>query len=131
MTIPLITAFYAGLNGLVLIWLASNVIRHRISGIVLGDNGDPTVIKAIRGHANATETMPIMLIMLALSELIGAPGVAIHLAGGLFTLGRIMHGLHFTGLAPMTFRSVGMLLSLATMSLTAVALVVHALMQIA
>lgn len=132
MTLPLITAFYAGLNALILIWLTANVVRFRSAGkISLGDNGDPAVFKAIRGHANATETMPIMLIMLTLAELIGAPAVAIHLAGGLFTIGRILHALHFTGLAPMNFRMYGMMLTLLTTALTAVALIVHALMQLA
>lgn len=132
MTPPLIAAFYVGLNGLILIWLTANVVRSRLSGqIVLGDNGDPAMIKAVRGHANAAETMPMMLIMLVLSELIGAPSVAIHIAGGVFTVGRILHALHFVGLASIKFRSLGMMLTLLAMGLTAIALVLHALTQIA
>jgi uncharacterized membrane protein YecN with MAPEG domain len=131
MTLPLITAFYAGLNALVLLWLTANVVRYRKEkGISLGDNNDPAVFKAIRGHANAAETMPIMLIMLALSELIGAPAVAIHVAGGVFTIGRILHALHFTGLASAKFRMYGMILTLLTTGFTAIALIVHALTQI-
>ncbi|MEM7544804.1 MAG: MAPEG family protein [Pseudomonadota bacterium] len=132
MTLPLITAFYAGLNGLILIWLTANVVRYRRSGrIAMGDNGDPAVAKAIRGHANAAETMPMMLIMLALAELIGAPAVAIHVAGGVFTIGRILHGLHFVGAASIKFRMYGMIMTLSAMGLTALGLTVHALTQIA
>lgn len=124
---PLIAALYAGLNGLILIWLIFQVVRRRRSGkIVLGDGGDPEMTKVMRGHANAAETMPMALLMLALADMIGAPAIALHAVGALFTAGRVLHALHFTGRGPMTFRMYGMLATLISMSLLALGLVVHA-----
>lgn len=127
MTPPLITALYAGLNALILIWLTVAVIRLRgAKHVSLGSGGDPALEKSVRGHANAAETMPMALILLALAELIGAPGVAVHLAGAALTVGRLLHGLHFNGYGPMTFRLVGMATTLVVMILLALGLVGHA-----
>ena len=74
MSPPLVTALYAGLNGLILLWLTWAVISRRRSGrIILGDGGDVDFNKLIRGHANAAETIPVALLLLGLAELIGAP----------------------------------------------------------
>ena len=128
MTPPVITAFYAGLNALVLIWLSFEVIRRRRGDrISLGDGGDPKFGKVIRGHANATETIPIALILLGLTELMGAPGVALHAAGIALTVGRVVHGLHFTGRLGFRFRPIGMLLTLLTIIVLALGLIAHAL----
>lgn len=128
MTPPIITAFYAGLNALIILWLAWSVISRRRSGrISHGDGDDPGFRKVIRGHANATETIPIALILLTLTELFGAPAVAIHIAGALLTVGRLMHGLHFTGRAKITFRMLGMASTLLVIGVLALGLVAHSL----
>ena len=128
MTPPIITAFYAGLNALVILWLAWAVISRRRSGrISHGDGDDPAFRKVIRGHANAVETIPIALILMTLTELFGAPAVAIHIAGAALTIGRIMHGLHFTGKAKIIFRMLGMLLTLLVIGVLAIGLIAHSL----
>ncbi|MEM8751861.1 MAG: MAPEG family protein [Pseudomonadota bacterium] len=128
MTPPLVAALYAGLNGLILVWLVYEVVKRRRDGsIVLGDGGDPEMTKAIRGHANAAETMPMALVMLTLAELIGAPTVALHAAGAVFTVGRLLHALHFTGRASARFRMYGMASSLTAMGVLALGLVAHAI----
>ncbi|MEL7465647.1 MAG: MAPEG family protein [Pseudomonadota bacterium] len=126
MTPPVITAFYAGLNALIILWLMWSVIsRRRNDRIVLGDGGDKAMAKLIRGHANATETIPIALILMALTELFGAPAIAVHIVGVLLTAGRLMHGLHFSGKGPFNFRMFGMLFTLIVIGVLALGLVVH------
>lgn len=128
MTSPTIAAFYAGLNALIILWLAIEVIRRRRSGAgSLGDGGDPVFGKIIRGHANAVETIPIAIVMLALAEMIGAPAIALHLIGVALTIGRLLHGLHFTGRGPFAFRPAGMVLTLSVMGLLALGLTLHSL----
>jgi hypothetical protein len=124
-----VTALYAGLNGLLIVWLAFRVIAaRRDGGIGMGDGGDARLARLMRGHGNATETIPLALLLLGLAEGLGAPPIALHCLGALLTLGRLAHALHFTGFAPATgWRVAGMALTLAMITLTALALVAHAL----
>ena len=56
-----IVALYAGLNGLILLWLAAAVSRIRLrTGIWLGDGGAPELVRAMRGLANFAEYVPLM-----------------------------------------------------------------------
>lgn len=127
MSPPAIAAFYAGLNALILIWLAIEVInQRRRSGVGLGDGGDEALNRAIRGHGNAVETIPIALILLMLTEMLGAPAVALHILGIALTGGRLLHGLHFTGRAPAAFRGAGMGATLLAMLILAIGLLILA-----
>ena len=130
MSPPIITALYAGLAGLIYAWLTLAVIRHRRGKrIVLGDGGDPVVEKSIRGQANAAEQMPMVLLLLGLTEMLGAPAFAVHLAGAVFIFGRLVHGLHFNGYLGFQARPLGMSLSLLTLLILAIGLVAHAIAQ--
>ena len=91
-----ITSVAALVNGALMLALTARVIFYRRRDkVVLGDNGDKVLAKAIRGQANAAEQIPIALILCALAELQGAPATALWLTVGLFTLGRYMHGAYF------------------------------------
>ena len=130
MSPPVITALYAGLAALIYTWLTLAVIRHRRGKkISLGDGGDPSVEKSIRGQANAAETMPMILIMLGLTEMLGAPGFALHLAGLVFIIGRLLHGLHFNGYIGFQARPLGMGLTLLVQLVLALGLTAHAIAQ--
>lgn len=130
MTPPVITALYAGLAALIFLWLTWAVVGHRRSGkIVHGDGGDKVVAKSIRGHANAAEQMPMILIMLGLTEMLGAPAIAVHIAGIAFILGRLFHGLHFNGHIGFWARPLGMVLTLTTSGVLALGLIAHAISQ--
>ena len=130
MSPPVITALYAGLAALIYTWLTLAVIRHRRGKkISLGDGGDPAVEKSIRGQANAAETMPMILIMLGLTEMLGAPGFALHLAGLVFIIGRLLHGLHFNGYIGFQARPLGMGLTLLVQLVLALGLTAHAIAQ--
>jgi uncharacterized membrane protein YecN with MAPEG domain len=117
-----ITAFYAGLNGLILLVLAVRVARQRgKSNVGLGTGGDATLERAIRIHGNAVESIPIVLILLGLAEAVGSSPLLLHGIGAALTLGRLLHA---WGLTQSSGRSLG---RLAGMSLTWLALVVGAL----
>ncbi|RFC66170.1 glutathione S-transferase [Fulvimarina endophytica] len=90
-------AIYCALNIAILFWIsiAIGLIRRR-NAILIGDGGDARLAKAMRGHANAIEMMPMTLIALALAALLGASPWLIHALGLALTIGRFLHALHFT-----------------------------------
>ena len=90
-------AFYGGLNAAILFWLAFQTgrVRQR-EKVSMGDGGNPRMIRIMRGHANALEFIPITLLTMAFSALLGAPAIALHVFGVLLTAGRVLHALHFT-----------------------------------
>jgi uncharacterized membrane protein YecN with MAPEG domain len=89
-------AFYAGLNGLILLWLAVEVgrVRQRV-GVWQGDGGDAALTRAMRGQANFVETVPLCLLLLILIAGFGAPSLIVHALGAALTVGRLLHGWHF------------------------------------
>ena len=88
-----LTALYAAVLFLVLTF---NVIRlRRKGGVVMGDNDDRVLAKAIRAHGNATEQLPIALIVMALAELQGAPAALLIGAALVLVAGRSLHALYF------------------------------------
>ncbi len=87
---------YAGIMGLIAIWLGVIVGGWRQkTGVSIGDGGNIDLVRAMRGQANFTETVPLTLIMMVYMALAGAPALAIHILGVLLVVGRIIHGLHF------------------------------------
>ena len=120
---------YAALNMLILFWFVGAISRLRSRGrIWIGDGGDAALARAMRGHANAAENMPIMLVMLLVAALLGAPAIAIHALGIVFTLGRALHALHFVqARAPQWQRGAGFTLSFLAQLVAVVGLIGHAL----
>ena len=119
---------YAGLNGLILLWIA--VATGRLRGrykIWIGDGGHPHMIRILRGHANAIETIPIVLILMILMAAFATPIWVIHLFGIALTVGRVCHALHFIAAdAPKWQRQVGAGLSMLVLLLAAVGVLGHA-----
>lgn len=125
-------AIYAGLNSFVLIWLAvqTGLIRQR-EKVFMGDGGNPRMIRVMRGHANAIEFIPITLISMTLAALLGTSALILHVLGIMLTLGRVLHGLHFTAAdAPAWQRSAGTGLSVLAMVGAALAALVHGVMAL-
>lgn len=109
-----ITAAAALVNGIWFLLMTINVaLMRRRKRISLGDGDDRVVTRAIRGHGNASEQIPIALIVLALCEMRGSPDAMLAAAAITFTLGRLSHGAYFSvqGLH-WWFRLVGMYLTL-------------------
>ncbi|QIK41379.1 MAPEG family protein [Pontivivens nitratireducens] len=122
-------ALYAAFNTFILLWLAVNVGKKRSEGkISIGDGGYMPLIRAQRGQSNFVEYVPMALIMLTIMALQGAPVVAVHIAGIVLTLGRLIHAMHFISEdAPGWQRMYGTLATLAVLVLSALGLIGHAL----
>ena len=125
----LITPLYAGLIGLMFIWLSGRVILGRYSAKVsVGDGGDSDLFKRIRAQQNCAEYAPLGLILLGLAEFQGAPFWVVHSLGASLVIGRLAHAIGF-GATPqiVPLRQVGMVLTFAMLIATAVANIGHAL----
>ena len=86
------SSVYASLLALIIVWLSLRVINLRqTSKIVLGDGDDPKLQIAIRAQGNATEYIPISLILLVLLEMNKGHVALIHFGGLAILAGRIIH----------------------------------------
>lgn len=106
---PVITALYAGLLGLLSVVVAAGVGRARVrTGVSVGDGGHPEVVAAMRRHANFVEYVPLALILIALLELNGVGGTAIHALGTTLLVARIFHAIGYRADESLNaFRSIG------------------------
>ncbi|RNC91217.1 MAPEG family protein [Oceaniradius stylonematis] len=87
---------YAGLNMLIMFWLANAIgVLRRGHKIAVGDGGNKHLAKIMRGQANAAENMPLFLIMLVVAAATGMAEWLVHLFGLAFTAGRALHAWHF------------------------------------
>lgn len=87
-----ITSLYAGLLALIMVALGFQVGRARFqTGISILHGEDMTLATHIRRHANFTENVPLVLILLAALELNGAGAGLLHGLGGALVLCRIAH----------------------------------------
>ena len=85
-------ALYAGLNILLILFLAANVSRHRRRAkISLGTGKDAGLEQAIRAHGNTVEYTPIALIGIYLVSALGFPVLMVHALGTGLTLGRFVY----------------------------------------
>ncbi len=105
MPIPAITAFYAGVLGLIGLGLASQVVRGRLRhGIELGDAGHPEMQRAMRVFGNFIEYVPMILLLIAFGEMLGVPRWLTHLFGVALVIARLLHAV---GLGTNSGRSLG------------------------
>jgi len=93
-----IVAIYAAVNALLLLGLSYNVGRHRArtDSLVPGAMGDDVLVRAIRAHGNASEYIPLAIVMLLILALLPAPVALLHGLGAVFTLGRIAQAFGMT-----------------------------------
>lgn len=85
-------ALYAGLNIILVLFLAANVSRHRRRAKVsLGTGTDAGLEQACRAHGNTVEYVPIALIGLVLIATSGFPAFLVHALGIALTLGRFVY----------------------------------------
>jgi uncharacterized membrane protein YecN with MAPEG domain len=93
----IVTPLYAGLLALWFIVLSLRVSNLRRSARVsLGDGGNPSLARAIRGHANFAEYVPLALLLLAILELSRFSIYLIHVLGAILLIARLMHGYALT-----------------------------------
>lgn len=95
-----------------------------------GKGDDELLQRAIRAHGNFAEYVPFMLIILYLLEVSGTSPSKLHVLGGAFLLGRIMHGICMGFLrSNMPLRVGGTALTLIPFISSAVALLFKVLQQ--
>lgn len=98
-----VTAFYAGILGIVFLYLSILVIQQRITlKVSLGDDGDSHLLGVIRAHGNFAEYVPLILVLLFLAETNGINAYLVHFIGVCLVSGRVLHayGLrHHTGVS--------------------------------
>ena len=92
----IVTPLYAGLLALWFLLLTLRVVqeRHR-THIALGDGGDATLARRIRGQANFAEYVPLALLLLAILELSRFSIYVIHALGIALLVSRLLHGYAF------------------------------------
>ena len=100
-----ITALWAGLLGLLLLFLSGRVVNARNSQkILFGDGGNEVLQRHIRVHANFIEYVPLGLVLLLVLELNGAAPRLLNLLGASLLVARLLHAF---GLSRSTGTSVG------------------------
>jgi|Cruoilmetagenom7_1024161.scaffolds.fasta_scaffold00110_61 uncharacterized membrane protein YecN with MAPEG domain len=126
----MITPIYAGLLTLVFLALSIMVIRQRFAvRTSVGDAGDKGMIKRMRTQANFAEYVPLGLILMLCAELQSAPAMAVHAMGASLLIGRICHAIGMSR-TPQIFllRQIGILLTFAMLTFTALGLIGHAVL---
>ncbi|SJM89591.1 MAPEG family protein [Crenothrix polyspora] len=121
----MISSIYAALSALWIVWLSFGVIKvRRAKQVKLGDGNEPELQAAIRAHGNATEYIPISLILLVLLDVNKAPGLLIHVGGCLIVAGRIVHAKALLS-DNLQFRVLGMQITLITIVVLAFANLIY------
>jgi uncharacterized membrane protein YecN with MAPEG domain len=112
-----ITAFYAGLLGILFFYLSALVVKDRLSKkIPLGDGDDNHFQQVIRAHGNFSEYTPIVLILLFIAEVNLSQPTILHLAGSALLSGRFLHAFGLRRHSGSSWQRVsGMLLTFASL----------------
>lgn len=89
-----VTMLYTGALALVFLVLSVRVIQGRTGpkGIGLGDGGNAEMLRRMRSHANFSEYVPLILLMMAFVEASGLAKWVIHAMGATLLAARLLHG---------------------------------------
>jgi uncharacterized membrane protein YecN with MAPEG domain len=112
-----ITAFYAGLLGILFFYFSVLVVKgRRGKKISLGDGGDHHFQQVIRAHGNFSEYTPLVLILLFVAEVNLSNPIILHLAGTALLSGRFIHAFGLRRHSGTSWQRVwGMLLTFASL----------------
>ncbi|PMH43218.1 hypothetical protein BCU68_04315 [Vibrio sp. 10N.286.49.B3] len=112
----MITALYASLLALLMLWLSIQVIKQRrLAKVAYADGGVDALQIARSAHGNAVDYIPITLILMALLEYNSANIWLIHLVGLSFLAARIIHAIGILK-GRFNFRVQGMILTFVSMA---------------
>lgn len=116
MTLIPITTYFVGLFAIAQVPLTLMVGMRRVkTNIRFLDGGDETLLRRMRAHANFTETVPIVLVAMAASELAGLPAHFVWLGGTSLVLGRLLHAVNIVRHGWGNARAAGMILTFLAM----------------
>lgn len=97
---PVNTMVISGASILIKLILGVRVSTYRARhNIMWGDNGDDQMTRRIRAHANHSEWVPAVIIILALIEMAGVSPIIIIVLGLTLLVGRILHAMGLMGKA--------------------------------
>ncbi len=119
----MITTLYAGILGVLYIVLTVDTIKaRRKNKISMGYGKNNEIIKIVSAHNNFCNYALFLLFLLFLiesSQII--PNILIHIIGGVFTLGRVLHYLAFKSKSMnFKFRITGMMCTIAPILISSV-----------
>jgi uncharacterized membrane protein YecN with MAPEG domain len=87
-----ITTTFVGLFAILQIPMTVMVGLKRVqTGIQFMDGGNTSLLRRMRAHANYTETVPIVLLAMAASELSGLMPALLWVGGASLLMGRLLH----------------------------------------
>lgn len=111
-----ITAFYAGLFGLLFVLLSVRALRlRRKLQITVGDAGNPEMLRAMRVHANFAEYVPLGILLIYFTEVQGAHAAFLHVVCLALFVGRLSHAYGVSQRSEkFQFRVFGMAMTLTT-----------------
>ena len=129
---PIVSAFYAALAGLMCAALSIMVIRLRgVTRTSIGGGDDPRMSRMTRVFGNFAEYAALILILLTLAELLGLSRTWLHVYGAAFVLGRVAHAIGLSRTLKVNVgRTAGMVLTLGTIIGLAISLLVMTLPKI-
>ena len=88
----MITPIYTGILAFMLAGLYINVVllrrKHKVG---MGHGGNAIVAKAVRAHGNFVETVPFVILMMAMLESMGMLPVVLHGMGAMLMFSRVLH----------------------------------------
>lgn len=112
------TLVYAGLHGLMLVFLSLWVLRYKVRS---GTRGAATAERMSRVQGNFLEYVPMALILLWLVELGGAPAAIVHGMGLTLFAARLLHAWGLGSTAAANYpRMIGALLTFLVLSMLGV-----------
>ena len=123
---PQVVPYYAAVLALLFLVLSVRVIRgRRAQKISIGVGNSAALERRVRVHANFAENVPFALVLLAMAEARGVPGIMLHALCLSLLIGRAAHawGVSRTP-EDFRFRVGGMGATLTVIGLPAVLLVV-------
>jgi len=98
MTMLPIALTATGAAALVNFWLSWRIAEVRTAEkISVGDGGHPRLIARMRAQLNFAEYAPVVLILIALIEAARGSALWLWVVGGVFVVGRVLHGLGMDG----------------------------------
>lgn len=124
-----ITPVYAGLLALLLVTLSALVVRQRFVAHKAGEGADESALdRIIRVQANFIEYVPLALVLMLCAELQGAPAAAVHAMGVTLCAARLAHAVGMSRTPQISaLRGGGFLLTMLMITLSALAVIGHAL----
>lgn len=122
-------ALWAALLLLLVFTLSILVVQQRIKHkVLIGDEGIPEMVQAVRAFGNAAEYVPPALAGLAILAVAGASPLVIHITGLALFIGRTLHAVGLSRSGGASFpRTIGMILTWIAYLFLIVTLLVYAL----